>query len=210
MTFSVDPVAAGFVASLSKPGGNVTGLTQGTGVENRAKLLQLLKEAVPGLSTVGILYEVPGSHAIADIDSAARSLGLRPVTVGMQRVDDIDAAFASIVRQQAGAFVLLPSAMSIGRRQQFADLGIHHRLPGIANNREYAAAGLPIAFGANLLDNHRRAAVYVDKILRGAKPADLPVEQARTFEFVINLKTARALGLVISSSLLLRADRVIE
>ena len=211
MVNPTDPVRAGLVASLARPGGNVTGLTIDTGAENSLKLLQILKEIVPGLSTLGVVVQQGEGDHLAAVEATARALGLSTVRgEEIRRPEDIDAAIAAIVRQRAGGFILLGGPITYMRRQQIADLALAHRLPAIHVLRESAQAGLLASYGPSLIDLFRRAALHVDKILKGAKPADLPVEQPTKFEFVINMKTAKALGITISRAILLRADEVIQ
>jgi putative ABC transport system substrate-binding protein len=211
MIWALDPVGAGLVTSLARPGGNITGLSMTTGPDFLAKQLEILKEIVPKLSRVAILRDVgrPGSE-VPVLESAARKLGLTILFADVRTPNDIGGAFATMSRSQAGAFLILGGNMTYPRRQQIADLAVQHRLPGIHLFREYVEAGLVLAYGPSRKAHWRRAAVYVDKILKGARPADLPVEEPTTFELVINLKTAKALGLTIPPSLLQRADEVIQ
>ncbi len=203
-----DPVSSGFVDSLSKPGGNLTGLTL-LGVELSAKRLELLKEIVPKLSRVAVFWEPGGFDPRRTMVDAARELGIRLHVVELRGPNELASAFAE-ARRHADALVVLPSA-TLGRHQTtFLNLAERHRLPTTYHAREFVEAGGLMAYGPDLLDMARRAAIFADKILRGSKPGDLPVEQPTKFELVINRKTAKALGLTISPSLLLRADHVIE
>jgi putative ABC transport system substrate-binding protein len=200
------------VASLARPGGNVTGVSN-FAVALSGKWLEILKEALPKLSHVAVLRNADNpTHALfwAEAQRAARDLGLNVQSLEVRSADDLDAAFASILREHVGAYVVLPDPLLTGQRARIADLAARGHVPGIAAFRENVQVGGLMAYGPSLAANRRRAAVFVDKILKGAKPADLPVEQPTKFEFLINLKTARALGLTIPQSLLLRADQVIE
>jgi putative ABC transport system substrate-binding protein len=212
MAWASDPVGAGLVTSLARPGGNITGLTLGTGPEFVTKELQILHEVVPKLSRVAIVREAyrRGAAETAALESAARKLGLTILFADVRTTSDIEGAFATITRSRAGAILILGGNTTWASRQQLADLAVQHRLPGICLFRGYAEAGLLLTYGPNREDLNRRAAAYTDKILKGARPADLPVAEPTKFELVINLKTAKALGLTIPPSLLLRADQVIE
>ena len=205
-----DPVGSGFIASLARPGGNITGLTSDASREIQAKNLALLKEILPKLSRVGLLGQVLSQDGFAALEAAARQLNVALEVVDVRSPDDFEGAFAAMVGKQVGAVIVGGGPLTYMRRQQIAALALKHRLPAIQVLNEFAQAGLLMSYGPNLPDMYRRAARYVDKILRGAKPAELPVEQPSKFELVINLKTARALGLTIPQSLLLRADEVIQ
>jgi putative ABC transport system substrate-binding protein len=210
-----DPVASGFVTSLARPGGNVTGLSNLT-PELVGKRLELLKQAVPGLSRVAVLWQPggQGEHADKDMlkggDAAARTLGVRLQVVEARGPADFDKAFSEMTKARAGALTVLPSPIFINERRRLVDLAAKNRLPAVYPSRDYADGGGLMSYGSNLADLFRRAATYVDKILKGAKPGDLPVEQPTKFELVINLKTANALGLTIPQSVLGRADEVIQ
>jgi len=212
MTYAIDPVGAGLITSLARPGKNITGMSTTTGPEFIAKQLEILKEAVPKLSRVGILVQHGRGTGpeTAAIESAARKLAITVLFTDVRIPNDIEGAFAAMTRSRAGALLILGGSVTWTNQQQIADLAVKHRLPGIHFFREYAEAGLLLSYGINFVAQYRRAAIYVDKILKGAKPADLPVEQPTKFELVINLKTAKTLGLTIPPSLLQRADQVIE
>ena len=207
-----DPVGRGFVESLARPGGNVTGVSN-FAVVLSGKWLEILREAVPHLAHVAILRNSANpTHPLfwMEADQAAKALGLKLKSLEVRTPEDIDAAFASMLQEHVGAFITLPDPLLTGQRVRIAGLAAKAHLPGIAAFHENAEAGLLTAYGPNLAANRRRAAVFVDKILKGAKPGDLPIEQPTKFELVINLKTAKALGLTIPQSLLQRADQVIE
>ena len=212
MAWASDPVGAGLVTSLARPGGNITGLTLGTGPEFITKELQILNEVVPKLSRVAILRgpDRRGAAEAAALESAARKLGLTILFADIRTPSDIAGAFATIARSRAGAILVLGGNTTWASRQQLADMAVQHRLPSMCLFREYAEAGLLLTYGPNREDLNRRAAAYTDKILKGARPTDLPVAEPTKFELVINLKTAKALGLTIPPSLLQRADQVIE
>ncbi len=208
-----DPVELGLAASLARPGGNVTGMTS-ISSELSAKRLELLKELIPQVSRVAALSDrtARGSALnVRDTEVAARSLGIALQSVAV-RPDprDYDAAFVAIKRAGAGAVIVVQSSAIFSSYQRIAALALTHRLPSAGGSKEYAEAGGLFTYGADFPDLFRRAAVFVDKILKGAKPADLPVEQPTKFEFVINLKTAKALGLTIPQSILVRADEIIQ
>ena len=212
MANSTDPVGTGFVASLAHPGGNVTGLTL-ISPELSAKRLELLKEAVPGLSRVAIIWNPVVRGAVLEYketESAAHSLRLQLQSVEVSRADDFDGAFSALTTGGAQALIVVGSAFTFTNQGRIATLAQKHRLPSMYGQREFADAGGLIAYGSNLADNWRRTATFVDKILKGAKPGDLPVEQPTKIELVINLKTAKALGLTLPPSLLRRANEVIQ
>jgi putative ABC transport system substrate-binding protein len=210
-----DPVESGLVASLARPGGNVTG-SSFLAPELVGKCLELLMQAVPGISRVAVLWQPGGlgkgteKDMLKAAEVAARALGVRLQFVEVRGPADFDRAFSEMTRARAGALTVLTSTMFIAERRRLVDLAAKNRLPTVYQWREAVDAGGLMSYGPNMADLFRRATTYVDKILKGAKPADLPVEQPTKFERVINLKTAKALGLTIPQSLLQRADEVIE
>jgi putative ABC transport system substrate-binding protein len=213
MANSAEPVSAGFVASLARPGGNVTGFSSEPGDEIYGKRLEFLKETVPNLSRVGILWNpdfAPNQERLTSIREAAPALGLTLVPVEARELDALEQAFATMVRERAQVLVVLSDGVLFNCRGQIGVMAVRNRLPAISAVREYPEAGLLLSYGIDLPDQFRRSAVFVDKIFKGAKPADLPVEQPTKFELVINLKTAKALGLTVPPTLLGRADEVIE
>jgi putative ABC transport system substrate-binding protein len=210
-----DPVGSGLVTSLARPGGNLTGLSA-FAPELVGKRLEQLTQAVPGVRRVAFLWQ-PGAFGertakdmLTGTEVAARALGVRLQVVEARGPADFDRAFSDMTRARAGALTVLPSNMFNAERRRLVDLAAKNRLPAVYGPREFVDAGGLMSYGPNLADLYRRAATYVDKILKGAKPGDLPVEQPTKFELVINLKTAKALGLTIPQSLLGRADQVIE
>jgi putative ABC transport system substrate-binding protein len=213
MIFPSDPVEIGLVASLRRPGGNITGTTFTTGPEIFGKQLQILKEALPRASRVAILSN-PADRSFAlqmsEVETAARALRIRPYHVEARGPDDFERAFATMARERVDALLVHATSTFLAHRSRLAELAVNGRLPTMYSFRENVEAGGLMAYAVNMADFVGRSAVYVDKILKGAKPADLPVEQPTKFELVINLKTAKAIGLTIPQSLLLRADKVIE
>jgi putative ABC transport system substrate-binding protein len=212
MATGSDPVAVGLVANLRQPGGNVTGMTT-INTELAVKRLEFLRIVAPRASRIAILWDETNAAfrlSVGGIEAAAKRAGLTIHSVPVRGPAEIEAAFATVVRGHAGALSIVPGPMFFSRRHRLAELAMKHRLPTIVGEHEYAEAGGLLAYGADNPDLFLRAAVYVDKILKGAKPADLPVEQASKYELVINLKTAKALGLEIPPMLLARADEVIE
>jgi putative tryptophan/tyrosine transport system substrate-binding protein len=207
-----DPVANGFVASLARPGGNITGLAT-LAPELSGKQLELLKEIVPKLSRVAIIGNStrPGNaQALKEIEFAAGALGVQLQYVDVREPKDIETAFRTQSKGRAEAVLVLNSPVLNSQRKQLTDLAAKNRLPTIYDRREFVDDGGLMSYGTNLADLSRRSATYVDKILKGAKPADLPVEQPTKFELVINLKTAKQIGLTIPQSVLYRADKVIK
>ena len=213
MFLAVDPVGSGLVASLARPGGNVTGLTSTAGTEIFGKQLQILKSAFPRVSRVGVLVNEASplyARLPREIEAATQALGLQPQMVVVRGAADFEGAFAKLIAARVDAVFLSADSMFYQHRVRLAQLVAKTRLPAMWGLREYARAGGLMAYSTDLDDLARRAATYVDKILKGARPGDLPVEQPTKFELVINLKTAKALGLTVPPSLLLRADQVIE
>ncbi len=207
-----DPVQSGFVASLARPGGNITGFSPLV-EELAGKWVELLREAVPKISRVAVLAvsQTPSHRTYwAEIRAAAKALKVTPQRQGVAGPDEIEHAFASLVKGHAHGLIVLPHAVTANRRTQIVGLAAKNRLPGMYPFSLFVEAGGLMSYGTNFSDLHRRAATYVDKILKGAKPADLPVEQPTRFELVVNLKTAKALGLTIPPSVLVRADQVIQ
>ena len=207
-----DPVAVGLVASLARPGGNITG-SASIAAELVGKQLELLKEAAPKVSRVAVLQnpDHPGHPAqLRQAEGAARALGVQLHIAQARTPREIDAAFAAMRSQRVGGVLVLRDGLFLAQQTQIVALAAKSRLPAVYGERGQAEAGGLMAYGANVLLMYRRAATYVDKILKGAKPADLPVEQPTRFELVINLKTAKALGLTIPQSLLGRADELIQ
>jgi putative ABC transport system substrate-binding protein len=213
MVYARDPVGDGLVASVSRPGGNVTGLSQDVGAEIPGKRLALLKELVPKLSRVAVLVNPgfpPALAALKAMEAPARTLGMTVARFDARGPGDLEGVFAAVTRARSDALVVTGGPVQFNMRTQIAQLALRHRLPSISAITEDVEAGGLMSYGASLTDQWRRAATYVDKILKGAKPADLPVEQPTKFDLLINLKTAKALGLTIPPSLLARADQVIE
>jgi putative ABC transport system substrate-binding protein len=210
---SQDPVASGYVKSLARPGGNLTGITRLTR-DLSGKRLELLKEVVPRISRVGLLSvtgpDVPG-NALKRYEAAARALKipLQPLEVSAAN-PDLDGAFQAATKGHVSAVLTTDNSVLVPYREKIADLAIKNRLPLMCERRSDVEAGGLMSYAADDAESHRRAAYYVDKIFKGANPAELPVEQAKKFEFVINLKTAKALNLSIPQSVLFRADRVIR
>jgi putative ABC transport system substrate-binding protein len=205
MTNTSDPVALGFVASLARPGGNITGLTiQAPDVAGKA--LQLLREAVPGLSRLAVLWDTGflGRQTLSELQAAARVVKMPLQLVEVRSPSELEGAFDAIARDRTRAVFIAGSPLQFGERARIAELAVTRRFATMCVLREYVEAGCLIGYGASLVDGFRRAAYFVDRILKGAKPADLPVEQPTRLYFVINLKTAKALGLTIPQTLLMR------
>jgi len=208
-----DPAGIGLIASLSRPGGNVTGVSGYAGLESVAKQLELLKETVPKVGRVAILSNPTNAYhqlAIRELNVSARSLGVQLQLLEARGPNEFDGVFAAMANERVGALLVLSDAMLNSHRTRLADLAARSRLPAAFGVRESVEAGGLMSYGPSFLDLFRRSATFVDKILKGAKPGDLPVEQPNKYELVINLKTAKALGLTIPPSLLQRADQVIE
>ena len=212
MAFASDPVGSGFVASLSRPGANTTGLSS-LAPEISGKQLELLKEIVPKLSRVAVLGTStrPGhAQALREVELAAGAFGVQLQFLDVQTPKDIEIAFRTASKGHAEAILVLGSPVFILQRIQLADIAVKNRLPAIYDRSEFVEDGGLLSYGVSLNDLHRRSAIYVDKILKGAKPADLPVEQPTKFEFIINLKAAKQIGLTIPPNVLVRADKVIK
>ena len=209
---SSDPVRSGFVASLARPGGNITGLWSISG-ELIGKRLELLKEMVPGLSRVAVLWK-PGRRRggvrFKKIEVAARALGVQIQSLEARDPGEFQGVFEAATRERAGALITLRNPVIVRHRKRIAGLALENRLPAIYDDRAFVEVGGLMSYGTNLAALHRRAATFVDKILKGAKPADLPIEQAREFELVINLKTAKQIGVTIPPEVLYRADKIMK
>jgi putative ABC transport system substrate-binding protein len=206
-----DPLGSGFVTSLARPEGNVTGLTLVT-AELNAKRLELIRELVPGNPRLGVLANPDGAGRthVRDLEAAAKPFNLTLRVVEARDVEGIERAFVTLARERIGALLALPDALLFNEHRRIVGLAARARLPAVYESREFVEAGGLLAYGPRIRDNFYRAATFVDKILKGAKPADLPIEQPTTFELVVNLQTAAALGLTVPQSILLRADEVIR
>jgi putative ABC transport system substrate-binding protein len=207
-----DPVGTGLVASLARPGGNLTGISEMT-TDLMAKRLELLSELVPQATVIALLVNPNNPNAkpyLREAQEAGRTKGVQLPILKASNESEIEAAFGTLVQLHASALIVVPDAFFSGRREQIVALASRHAVPAIYHLRELAAAGGLISYGASLTANRRQAGIYAGRVLKGAKPADLPVQQPTTFELVINLKTAKALGLTMPQSLLARADEVIE
>ena len=210
--FVADPIGSGLVASLARPGGNITGWTH-LGFELRRKYVELLKEAVPGAARIGVLWN-PANQihgpSLKEVEAAARALNVQIHPAGVKDSNELDSAFSALARQHVEGLVVLPDGMFLAQGDRIIALAARHRLPAMYGIMELAKAGGLMGYGVNFPDMYRHGASFVDRILKGAKPADLPVEQPTRFYLVINLKTAKALGLTIPPSVLIRADEVIQ
>ena len=208
-----DPVGSGLAASLARPGGNVTGLSLHAGPEIVGKSLEFLKAAVPALSRLAVLWN-PGQTAhpplISQVETAARTIGAQIRLVTARTPAELDGAFVTMSQERSDALLVLPDPMFFQQRTSLSKFAERNRLPAIYGLREHAEAGGLMTYAASIHDLYRRAALYVDKIFKGAKPGDLPIEQPTVFELIINLKAAKTLGLTSPPSLLARADHVIE
>lgn len=207
-----DPVAEGLIASLARPGGNITGLSQ-TGLDLAGKRLELLVEALPKISRVAVLLSSPSPAVLArlkETQRTAKAMGLQLHSLEVQKPDDFEGAFKAATTERAGALIVLQSALINNNRTRVVELAVRNRLPSMFEEATHVQAGGLMSYGPSFFDLQRRAAVYVDKILKGAKPAELPVEQPRKFELLINLKTAKQIGVKIEPNVLARADRVIR
>jgi putative tryptophan/tyrosine transport system substrate-binding protein len=207
-----DPVGIGHVVSLARPGGNITGLSMLL-TDLAPKELEILTEVVPQAKRIAVLWNPTTPSlppAMKAVDAAGQHLGLQLVKVPAQASEDFDGAFAAMARERAEALMVVASPLFVTHRERLAELAREHRLPAMFGSKENVQAGGLISYSADLTDLHRRAASYIDKILKGAKPADLPIEQPTKFELAVNLKTAKALGVAIPRAILTRADEVIE
>ena len=208
----LDPIKAGLVASLARPGANVTGVS--VMVEQLGgKYMQLVREVSPEVTRVAVLWEPAqpaGALQLRQIESAARSVGIQLQPLEVRDPDGFESAFSSVTTKRAGAIIVLPSSLFNSHRHRLADLAARIRVPAVSVRREFVDAGGLMSYGPDFAEQSRRAATYVDRILKGSKPADLPVEQPTKLELVINLKTAKTMGLTLPPSLLFRADLVIE
>jgi putative ABC transport system substrate-binding protein len=212
MTVSADPIISGIVASLARPGGNVTGMSA-LASEMAGKRMELLKEVIPRASRVAVLWNSDNKSKIAewkDTQSAAKTMGLTLISVEVRSPEELEPAFASILREHPDAMITLTESLTLAYREMIGHFALSNRLPMFAELREFAVAGGLASYGASRPDLWRRAATYVHKIMRGAIPSDLPVEQPVKFEMVINLKAAKAIGFDVSPTLLGRVDEVIE
>jgi putative ABC transport system substrate-binding protein len=210
---SSDPVGSGLVTSLARPGRNVTGLSSFPGPEMSGKQLELLKEAVPKLTHVVVLANPanpPTAGFLTEAERAGRSLGVQLRIVEARSPNDLDGAFSTIKKERAGALLVIADPLVVNNRSRIVAFAASSRLPAMYPYSLFVGVGGLMSYGVNIPDLARRAATYVDKILKGAKPGDLPVEQPTRFELVVNLKTAKALGMTIPQSVLMRADKVIE
>jgi ABC-type uncharacterized transport system substrate-binding protein len=214
MATGPDPIGSGLVASLARPGGNVTGLTS-ISVELSGKRLELVRMILPRVSRVAVLWSETStrtgrSRFVTDAEVAAQPLGMVVQAVGVRESAELDRAFLRMTRDGAEAVLIAPDGIFFTHRKRLATLAVNHRLASIVASREYVEAGGLASYGTDFPDLFRRAAEYVDRVVKGTKPGDLPIEQPRRFELAVNLKTAKALGLTIPDSVLLRADRVIR
>ena len=212
MAFSGDPVGAGFVASLARPGGNITGLSR-INIELTAKRLELLNETVPSATRIAVLFNPEGRVpmlALKEAQAAAQRLGLHIQALEMKAPQDIEIAFRSAARDRAAAVMTLPGGFTGFHRTRIVNLAAKSHLPGVYNNSRFVEDGGLMSYASDQREEFRRAALYVDRILKGAKPADLPVEQPTKFDLLINLKAAKQIGVTIPANVLARADRVIK
>jgi putative ABC transport system substrate-binding protein len=209
MAAAGNPVGNGFVTSLARPGGNITGLTT-VRSDLTGKRLELLKETASMISRVAVLWGPPAASNFKIAEAAARLLGLELQSLEVRGPEDLEGAFRAATKERAQALVALRNPAIFNERKRIAELAIKNRLPAIYDDREFVEAGGLMSYGTNQADLYRRAATYVDRILRGAKPADLPVEQPTKFELIVNLKTAKQIGLAVPANVLARADKVIK
>jgi len=204
-----DPVAYGLVTSLARPGGNITGLTI-LALELGGKRLELLKEAFPRIARVAVLYDPQLRQSLKETQTAAQFLGLKVQALEVRVATDVESAFSAMRRELADSLITLPPPIIGVHQKRILELSAKGRLPAMHSSKAWVDAGGLMSYGPDVFDNDRRAAIFVDKILKGAKPGDLPVEQPTKFEFVINLKTAKQIGLTISPNVLARADKIIK
>lgn len=212
MTTVEDPVAQGFVDSLARPGGNITGLTN-LAPELSGKRMELVKETLPKVDRIAVLWDPSGpgpAVAFKETQAVAPPMGLQLQSLQVRSPNDFEGAFKAAIAERSGALIVLQSFLTNAHRRRIVDLVLTHRLPGMYTQMEYVEVGGLMSYAPSYTDIYRRAATYVDKILKGTKPADLPVEQPTKFEFVINLKTAKQIGVTIPPNVLARADRVIR
>jgi putative ABC transport system substrate-binding protein len=211
-SLAANPVETGLIASLARPGGNITGMTEMSS-QLGGKRLELLKETVPRLSRVAVFWNPPNpayGPILKELEAAAPTLGMTLHRLEVRVPDDFEGAFQAAIRQRAGALIVPGDPLVTNRPKAVADLSLKYRLPTMFDAKEFVEVGGLMSLGVNLVDSYRRAATHVDKILKGASPADLPMEQPTKFDLFVNLRTAKALGLTIPSATLARADRVIE
>ena len=211
-SLNADPVATGLIASLARPGGNITGITE-MAPQLSGKRLQLLKETVPSLSRVAVFSNSLNpayGPILKDLEAAAQTMGLKLQRLEVRVPEDFEGAFEAATRQPAGALVVPGDPLVTNRPRIIADLALKYRPPTMVENKEMAIAGALLSLGPNIVDSYRRSATHVDKILKGAKPGDLPMEQPTKFDLFVNLKTARALGMTIPQSVLVQATQVIQ
>jgi putative ABC transport system substrate-binding protein len=212
ITVSFDPVKEGLARSLAHPGGNITGLTS-SNAELSRKYLEVLSDTMPSLSRIHVLFTKSNpthTDQLSNVSAAAGAAGIQVKAFDVATSQDIDAAFADIARFRPNAVIILADGLFIEHARRLAELALKHKLPMMYGTSEFPEAGGLMSYGPDIRNNYRRAATYVDRILKGAKPADLPIEQPSKFELVFNLKTAKALRLQIPKAMLFRADRVIE
>jgi ABC-type uncharacterized transport system substrate-binding protein len=207
-----EPVATGLVASFARPGGNITGLTS-MAPEIDGKRLELLRELVPNISYIAVLWNAGSPIQVIqekETRAAADVIGMKMLSLGVRSLEEIEKAFTTIIKEQPGALFVLADRLFLHHRKLIMDFATQHRLPGVHAYRELVEAGGLMSYGPSYAAIHKRAAYFVDRILNGASPGDLPIEQPTIFELILNLKTAKALGLTVPASLLARADEVIE
>jgi putative ABC transport system substrate-binding protein len=210
MVFTFDPVGSGFVRSLARPGGNITGLSADSSSELWAKYLALLQEMVPNLSRVGVIGQTSAQVGFTELAQASRQLGLTLDVANLRTPEDFDREFSNLVAKRVQALLIVIGPLTYLLKERIADAAIRRGLPAITNAVEFAQAGILMSYGPYIPDLYRHAAVYVDKVLHGVSPAVLPIEQPAKLQLIVNLKTAKALGVRVPQSLLLRADEVIE